>query len=156
MRRTGFHKVDRPGGHGMNSARKHAFEFHGFGSFLWWGLVACWLAVWVMPGCAAEPVVLREVLPAGTSTQVRIELKAEGLFRPGLPPSAMSEEARMPKPLALDVKTRLIFRERLLVGPNDLEDGRRQSCTVFGQIEIESASRKGSQMGCSGSFGNQR
>ena len=105
----------------MVSAGMHDSEFHGFGSFLLWGVVVCWLGVWVTAGIADEPVVLREPMPAGTSTQVRIELKAEGLFRPGLPPSSMSDEARMPKPLALDVKTRLIFSERLLVGRYDSE-----------------------------------
>ena len=114
----------------MVSAGMHDCEFYGLGSFLLWGLVACWLGVWVTAGIAAEPVVLREAMPAGTSTQVRIELKAEGLFRPGLPPSSMTDEARMPKPLALDVKTRLIFSERLLVGRTDSEKdagGRAQS-----------------------------
>ena len=115
----------------------------------------CWLAVWVMPGHAAEPVVLREALPAGTSTQVRIDLKAEGLFRPGLPPSAMSEEARMPKPLALDVKTRLIFSERLLVGRHDLETTQAVVHKLWANRARERL-RKGSQMGCSGSLGNQR
>src|SRR3954451_927831 len=57
---------------------------------------------------------LRESLPEGFSTQVRIELKAEGLFRPGLPPSALAEEARLPRPLALEVKTRLAFNERVV------------------------------------------
>ena len=45
---------------------------------------------------------------------MRIELKAEGLFRPGLPPSALAEEARLPRPLALEVKTRLAFNERVV------------------------------------------
>ena len=57
---------------------------------------------------------LRESLAEGVSTQVRIELKAEGLFRPGLPPSALADEARLPKPLALEVKTRLAFNERIV------------------------------------------
>jgi hypothetical protein len=59
-------------------------------------------------------IVLREFDAAGQGTQVRIELKAEGLFRPGLPAGSIGPEARMPKPLALDVKTRLVFIERLL------------------------------------------
>ena len=57
---------------------------------------------------------LRESLAVGSCTQVRIELKADGLFRPGLPSGAVKDEATMPKPLALDVKTRLIFVERLM------------------------------------------
>src|SRR5262245_44326650 len=60
------------------------------------------------------PVLLREDQAEGDSTQVRIDLKAEGLFRPALPPGEMTDEAKMPKPLALDVKTRLIFSERIL------------------------------------------
>ena len=63
---------------------------------------------------AQSAVSLRESLAAESSTQVRIELRAEGLFRPGLPPSAIAPEAKMPKPLALEVKTRLIFHERIL------------------------------------------
>ncbi len=66
------------------------------------------------PARATEPAELRESLPAGSCTQVRIELKAEGLFRPGLPVDALKDEATMPKPLALNVKTRLVFAERLL------------------------------------------
>ena len=66
------------------------------------------------PALADQPMELRESLPAGTCTQVRIELKAEGLFRPGLSSGALAAEATMPKPLALDVQTRLVFAERLL------------------------------------------
>ena len=66
------------------------------------------------PALADEPTELRESLSAGTCTQVRIELKAEGLFRPGLSSGALAAEATMPKPLALDVQTRLVFTERLL------------------------------------------
>src|SRR5438034_959469 len=57
---------------------------------------------------------LRESGADGACTQVRIELKAEGLFRPGLPAGSIAAETRMPKPLALDVKTRLVFIERLV------------------------------------------
>jgi hypothetical protein len=59
-------------------------------------------------------VVLRESSATDRATGVRIELKADGLFRPGLPPEAMKDEAKMPKPLEIDVQTRLIFRDRLL------------------------------------------
>jgi hypothetical protein len=59
------------------------------------------------------PVALKETITPDLCTQVRIELKAEGLFRPGLPPDAVKDEARMPKPLSLDVKTRLVFHERV-------------------------------------------
>ena len=63
---------------------------------------------------AADLTTLRESLAPGSCTQVRIELKAAGLFRPGLPSGAVKDEAMMPKPLALDVKTRLILVERLM------------------------------------------
>jgi hypothetical protein len=59
-------------------------------------------------------IVLRERGEDGACTQVRIELKAEGLFRPGIPAGSTGAEVRMPKPLALDVKTRLVFLERLI------------------------------------------
>jgi hypothetical protein len=68
---------------------------------------------------ADEPTELRESLPAGSRTQVRIELKAEGLFRPGISDAALRSEGKMPKPLALDVQTRLIFTERLLASGSD-------------------------------------
>jgi hypothetical protein len=82
-------------------------------------LVPAWLlAAWLWPAglkAATEaPVELREGLAVGTSTQVRIELKADGLFRPGLPPASVTAEAKMPKPLVLDVKSRLVFSERVL------------------------------------------
>jgi len=72
----------------------------------------CWVCAG--PALADEPMELRESWSSGTCTQVRIELKAEGLFRPGLSSGALTAEATMPKPLALDVKTRLVFAERLL------------------------------------------
>jgi hypothetical protein len=68
-------------------------------------------------------VVLRESGAEGACTQVRIELKAEGLFRPGLPAGSVEAEARMPKPLALDVKTRLVFIERLIEDKGAAETG---------------------------------
>ncbi len=53
----------------------------------------------------------------GTGSRVRVELKARGLFRPGIPPGFGSRAVKMPKPLALEVETRLIFSERaVLVG----------------------------------------
>src|SRR3954470_21337939 len=70
------------------------------------------LALWTSHRLQAAE--LRESLAEGFSTQVRIELKAEGLFRPGLPPSALTDQARLPKPLALEVKTRLAFNERVV------------------------------------------
>jgi hypothetical protein len=80
-------------------------------------LVGVWAAV-LGSGERIRADELRETLAKRASTQVRIELKAEGLFRPGLPPDALTEEAKLPKPLALDVKTRLVFHERI-VGPGE-------------------------------------
>src|SRR4051794_41786573 len=77
------------------------------------GLLALALAVWGWSPPGLRAAELRESLAEGFSTQVRIELKAEGLFRPGLPPSATTEETKMPKPLGLEVKTRLVFNERV-------------------------------------------
>jgi hypothetical protein len=66
---------------------------------------------------AGEPgraIALGEAVPRGRSSRVWIELKASGLFRPALPPGQAVAEARMPKPLSLDVQTRLVFNERVL------------------------------------------
>jgi hypothetical protein len=46
-------------------------------------------------------------------------LKASGLFRPALAPGQVVADARMPKPLSLDVQTRLVFNERVL----ELDEG---------------------------------
>ncbi len=62
----------------------------------------------------APKILLRETLEAGNTTRAQIELKAQGLFRPGLPPGGASANARMPKPLSLEVQTRLVFHERLV------------------------------------------
>jgi hypothetical protein len=59
-------------------------------------------------------IVLREAVPRGGSSQVRIELKAQGLFRPGPEPNKLKDGAKMPKPLSIEVQTRLIFYERVL------------------------------------------
>lgn len=71
------------------------------------------LAGWAT-GQTAEAVILGESVPRGAASRVRIELKARGLFRPPLPPDKMTPGAKMPKPMALDVQTRLIFNERVL------------------------------------------
>jgi len=62
----------------------------------------------------ATKISLQETLRAGNTTRTQIELKAQGLFRPGLPPGGASADTRMPKPLSLEVQTRLIFHERLV------------------------------------------
>jgi hypothetical protein len=60
------------------------------------------------------PLVLREQPQPGASTRVQIELKAQGLYRPGLPPGDQSGEVRMPKPLTVQIETRFVFHERLV------------------------------------------
>jgi hypothetical protein len=76
-----------------------------------------------------ERILLREEPRAGDGTRVQIELKAQGLFRPGLPPAGASAEAKMPKPLALEIQTRLVFDERIVVPghPRVAKDGRLES-----------------------------
>jgi hypothetical protein len=71
---------------------------------------------------AGEPkgtIVLAEAVTRGAASRVRIELKASGLARPGLPPGKVAANAKMPKPLALEVETRLIFSERVLALTED-------------------------------------
>ncbi len=70
---------------------------------------------------AEQAVELREIVKSGSSTRVQIELKAQGLYRPGLPPASGADGAQMPKPRELEVQTRLIFHERIVpVGPDAL------------------------------------
>ena len=57
----------------------------------------------------ADTANLGESVPRGEASRVRIEMKAQGLFRPPLPPDRMTAGAKMPKPVSLDVQTRLIF-----------------------------------------------
>lgn len=78
---------------------------------LWTALIAVLFGPNRLP---AEAVRLREELPPGTVTRVRVELKAEGFSRPGLPPNLAG--AREGKPLALRVETRFSFDERVLEG----------------------------------------
>jgi hypothetical protein len=65
-------------------------------------------------GQAGTAIALRELKRAGTTTRVQTELKAKGLYRPGLPPGGTSGEARMPKPLTVEIDTRFIFDERIV------------------------------------------
>jgi hypothetical protein len=69
-------------------------------------------------GQSAPTVVLGEAVRRGSTSRVRVELKAQGLLRAGLPPGNNSAEARLPKPQSLDVETRLVFSERVV----DLEE----------------------------------
>ncbi len=67
---------------------------------------------------ARQTLSLREVVSDGATTRVQIELKAQGLFRPGIPTGRADIEAQMPKPRELDVQTRLIYHDRVVkVGP---------------------------------------
>ena len=70
-------------------------------------------------GQSATSVVLGEAVRRGSTSRVRVELKAQGLLRPGLPPGKVAAEARLPKPRSLDVQTRLVFSERVV----DLDEG---------------------------------
>jgi hypothetical protein len=65
-------------------------------------------------GQAGTAIALRELKRAGTTMRVQTELKAKGLYRPGLPPGGTSGEARMPKPLTVEIDTRFIFHERIV------------------------------------------
>ncbi len=60
------------------------------------------------------PVTLRESKRSGASTRVQTELKAKGLYRPGLPPGDAAAEGKMPKPLQVEIETRFVFNERLV------------------------------------------
>jgi hypothetical protein len=73
---------------------------------------------------AGEPsgtIVLGEAVPRGGSSKVQIELKAQGLFRPAPEHNKAKDGAKMPKPLSIEVQTRLIFYERILDVIDDAE-----------------------------------
>src|SRR5262249_52219073 len=78
------------------------------------GLLASVGSVGLAAPAPEANLVLREAVHRGSTARVRIELRAQGLFRPSLPPGRAPAEARLPKPLALDVQTRLVFSERVL------------------------------------------
>lgn len=59
-------------------------------------------------------IALGEAVARGAASQVRIELKAQGLFRPGPEGNKVKDGAKMPKPLSIDIQTRQIFHERVL------------------------------------------
>ena len=65
-------------------------------------------------GQAGTAITLRELKHAGTTTRVQTELKAKGLYRPGLPPGGTSGGTRMPKPLTAEIDTRFIYHERFV------------------------------------------
>jgi hypothetical protein len=63
----------------------------------------------MLSGVPADRLTLRETVRAGDASRSTIELKAEGSFKPAVPPGAPE-----PKPLALKVETRLTFDERVV------------------------------------------
>ena len=66
---------------------------------------------------ASEPagmIRLGEAVAPGSFSQVRIELKAQGLFRPGPEQGKVKDGTKMPKPLSIEIQTRLAFYERVL------------------------------------------
>ncbi|WP_165069493.1 hypothetical protein [Paludisphaera rhizosphaerae] len=86
----------------------------------WKAAGAGWLAVLLAaaPALAADdPIAMEEKVGPGAITAARIELKAHGQFQRSLPPDAMTADAKLPKPLEVDVQTRIVYRERLLPGP---------------------------------------
>lgn len=80
---------------------------------------AALLAALAAPGLARgdDAVAIEEKVGPEATTVAHIELKASGLYRPPLPPDAMTPEAKMPKPLDVEIDTRIIYRERRLAGP---------------------------------------
>ena len=68
----------------------------------------------VSGGVDPAAITLREAKRNGASTRVQTELKAKGLYRPGLPPGDASALGKMPKPLQVEIETRFVFNERLV------------------------------------------
>jgi hypothetical protein len=68
----------------------------------------------VAGGVDPAAITLREAKRNGASTRVQTELKAKGLYRPGLPPGDASALGKMPKPLQVEIETRFVFNERLV------------------------------------------
>ncbi|WP_165251759.1 hypothetical protein [Paludisphaera soli] len=77
------------------------------------------LSTWAGGAIAAEEgaITIAESVSPDAVTAARIELKASGLYRPPLPPDAMTPDAKMPKPLDVDIQTRVVYWERTLKGP---------------------------------------
>ena len=72
---------------------------------------------WPNSVAAAEvgaTITLRESKRNGACSRVQTELKAKGLYRPGLPPGDASADGKMPKPLQVEIETRFVFNERLV------------------------------------------
>jgi hypothetical protein len=68
----------------------------------------------VAGGVDPAAITLCEAKRNGASTRVQTELKAKGLYRPGLPPGDASALGKMPKPLQVEIETRFVFNERLV------------------------------------------
>ena len=122
----------------MNAAMRAKVGRTGVAGAFWigfWWIVGLGLVgrPTVVADDAAATVVLKESRATDRATVVRIELKADGLFRPGLPPEAMTAEAKMPKPLDIDVQTRLIYRERLLQSPDAAGAGSLKAVRIVSQ-----------------------
>ncbi|AMV36392.1 hypothetical protein [Planctomyces sp. SH-PL62] len=83
-----------------------------------------------------DAIVLEETASPDEVTACRIELKASGLYRPPLPPEAMTPDAKMPKPLDVDIQTRMVYRERLLKGPQrrSLRLVRQAASAINGEV----------------------
>jgi hypothetical protein len=77
------------------------------------------LSAWGGGASGAEEgaITLAELVPPDAVTAAKIELKASGLYRPPLPPDAMTPDAKMPKPLDVDIQTRVVYWERMRKGP---------------------------------------
>ena len=107
-------------------------------------------------GADRAAITLREARRNGTSTRVQTELKAKGLYRPGLPPGDAAALGKMPKPLQVEIETRFVFNERLVANnQRDIGVGKFRPPEWRG-----SARRRRSSKGCaardSGGLGNQR
>ncbi len=108
----------------LSDRREGGSRRQGGGRAVWWVLlVVAGSGRLVAAGEPAGTIVLGEAMARGATSRVRVELKAKGLFRPALPPGQVGANAKMPKPLALDVQTRLVFSERVLELIEDAENG---------------------------------
>ncbi len=129
--KTGFSSNDPPLRPGVSTRRNLIGEQRMAGMGGWdrqlvWRLVpGLLLSLAMVAGARAaadEPaarVVLAERIETAGATRVRIELKAEGLYRPGLPPGGAATAAQMPKPRSIQIQTRLVFDERMVEAGQD-------------------------------------
>lgn len=103
-----------------------------------WCLAALLATTLGGPGGARgqEAIEVAERLGPDATTAARIELKASGLYRPSLAPDAMTADAKMPKPLDVEIETRIVYRERLLAGPKRraVRQVRQAASAINGEI----------------------